>query len=405
MDMQQPQSSGMLDRSLAAAGPGEEDDAGLDIRAWLRTLRRHKVLIVSVIVIVMVATLFVLNDITPRYTATSKVLIQTQASNVMDFEAVMSGIGSDTAAVASQVEILTSRSLMGRLADELNLIEDPEFNPYRRPEKTGLAALSVEDVVPEWLLAAFGQRDAEGMYAEEPTPEEQQEIERTAVINNLLAAIEVQPVRLTYVITLAATSTSPQKAATLSNGLAKLYILDQLEAKFEATEQANVWLSSRLEELRQQVIDAEALVAAYRVEQNLGNSNSQSLIEQQLNQASAQLTLARSELAAAQANYSQVERLQSQGTDSAAQVLSSSLIQELRTQEAEAKRRLAELQSRYGELHPDVINAKAEIQDIELTIQSEVSKIVQNLANEVAVARARAASIEATVNELNDRFN
>lgn len=383
-------------------GPGG-DEVAIDLRGWLHTLRRHLGLIVAVVVIGLVAAILVVNDLTPRYTATSKVLIQTKDANVVGFEAVLSGIGADSAAVASQVEILTSRAMLGRVADKLGLLDDPEFNPYRRPDRQGpLSLATLRDLVPEWLAYSLGIVEPE---AAPLSVEEQVELERRAVIDTLGAAFEIEVIRPTYVIAINGTSEVPKRSAELANALAELYIVDQLQAKFEATEQANTWLSERLDELRQQVVEAEALIAAYQTEQNLGDERSRSLIEQQLNDANAQLTVARSELAAAQANYNQIQALlQNEGVTSAAQVLANPLIQQLRQQEAQVKRNIAELSTRYGEKHPEIINAQAEIQDLQRTIEGEVSKIVQNLANEVAVARARATSIEQTVAQLNETY-
>jgi succinoglycan biosynthesis transport protein ExoP len=378
----------------------------LDIREWLRTIRRRKSLIVSIVLIGLVLTFLVLNDLTPRYTAEAKVMIRSQDSKIVDFESVMAGIGSDAGAVAGEIEILTSQSLLKRLVEELDLVADPEFNPYLERKNPSW----VKDLIADGKTAVTDLLDAIGLSGRKDnvtlTPEEQEELEQTATVNAVRGSLSIASVRLTSVIRISATSVNARKATTISNTLANLYIVDQLEAKFEATSQANDWLSERLEELRTQVVEAESLVAAYRVENSLGDLGDRSLIEQQLNDANAQLTFARSELAAAQASYNQVQNLLStQGIESAAQVLANPLIQQLRQAEAEATRRLAELSTRYGELHPDIINANAEIQDLQSTIEGEVSKIVQNLSNEVAVARARSASIEQTVAGLNTSFD
>jgi len=384
----------------------DDNTTAIDIREWLRTLRRHKLMIAAVVVLGLVAGFVVLDDVTPRYTATAKVMIQTSSgTNVVDFQAVMAGVGSDTAAVSSQIEILTSQSLIGRLVDELDLTQDPEFNPFLEKASTGwlqTTFANIQALIPDWLLRSVGLKSANSVKLDES---EQAVIERAAVINAVLDHIEVENIRPTSVIRISVTSEKPKKAAEIANTHARLYILDQLEAKFDATEQANDWLSGRLETLREDVVNAESLVSAYRVEHSLGDGNDDSIVQQQLTDANSQLTLARSELAAAQANYSQVQRLlDNQGVESVAQVLDSPLIQQLRQQEAQAKRDLAELSTRYGERHPDIINAKAEIIDIQATIGIEVTKIIQNLANQVAVARARSNSIEQTVNQLSQGF-
>ena len=82
------------------------------------------------------------------------------------------------------------------------------------------------------------------------------------------------------------------------------------------------------------------------------------------------------------------------------EVLSSNLIVQLRAQEAEVKRKVAELTEEYGDKHPRMINARAELRDLETKIQNEVGRIVEGLRNEVSVARAREASLTASLNQL-----
>lgn len=400
----------MMDKTSAMANVREADVAAtdststiLDLRGILSIMGRRKGLIATVTVLGFVLTLLIVNRITPQYTANAAVIIESAGADYVDFAAVMGDIASNNTAVASQVEILQSRSLVGRIVDELDLVNDPEFNPYLSEDGDGSMLSSILGLLPESWLAVLGRNEDAFVY----TPEAQAQRQRAAVIEAFLARLTIEPVKSTYVIELGVTSTDPRKAARLANATANTYILDQLEAKFDATKQANDWLSTRLEDLRQQVLAADAAVTAYRVEAGLGSDDaSQSLVEQQLRQDNAQLTQARSDVAAAQARYDQVRgQVQQSGYDTVAEVLASPLIQSLREREAEAKRKLAELSTKYGDLHPEIINAKAEIEDLQATIRGEVDKIIQNLANEVAVARARQSSIQQTVNELSARFD
>jgi capsular exopolysaccharide synthesis family protein len=100
-------------------------------------------------------------------------------------------------------------------------------------------------------------------------------------------------------------------------------------------------------------------------------------------------------VAEAAARLKQVKVLLSspEGLGSAVEVLESPLIQDLRRQESQTARRIAELSGEYGERHPTLLNARAELRDVREKIDLEVDRIVQRLRNEVAVARARAATL------------
>lgn len=248
---------GRASRGGAASyeGLGAGDEQGfleLDLVGLYRTLRKRLGLILSVTIglsaLVMVAVL----QQTPLYTASAQVLLDRQKMQVTDMEAVVSGLPADSATVDSEVEILKSRALAERVVDRLSLLKDPEFNGALR-----------EPSLLRWFDPRVLLREALALVsAEPPAPSEEMRVraERDGVVDSLLGSLTVTRQRLTYVINLSVTSEQPAKAARIANAYAETYILDQLEAKFDATRQANEWLSRRLGELRQQVQDSERAV-------------------------------------------------------------------------------------------------------------------------------------------------
>ena len=63
----------------------------------------------------------------------------------------------------------------------------------------------------------------------------------------------VNRIGLTYVIQIGFRSYNAEHAAEIANAVADAYIIDQLEAKYQATRRASVWLQDRIKELREQV--------------------------------------------------------------------------------------------------------------------------------------------------------
>src|SRR5215470_16606098 len=62
-----------------------------------------------------------------KYKATTIVLVDPRQPRVTNTEAVISGIGSDAAAVESQVELIESSSLAKKVIARLGLDQDPDF--------------------------------------------------------------------------------------------------------------------------------------------------------------------------------------------------------------------------------------------------------------------------------------
>lgn len=378
-------------------GSGPDDGDGfleLDLMSLYRTLRKRLGLIVSVTLGLTALVMVVVLQQTPLYTAETQVLLDRQKMQVTDMEAVMSGMPADSATVDSEVEILRSRALAARVVDRLNLIQDPEFNGKLR-----------EASVLRWLDPRVWIGEALKLVeAERPVLNDEilARAELNGVIDSLLGRLTVSRQRLTYVINISFVSESPDKAARIANAIADTYILDQLEAKFDATRQANDWLSRRLGELRQQVQDSERAVEIYRSEQGLESSSGVTVSEQQLSELNAQLILARTALAEARAKYDRARQIRSSGgtIESMADVVQSNTISQLRQKQAELARELANLASRYGPRHPEVVNAEAQRRDIERQIGAEISRIIGSLQNNVSVAETRVASLEESLREI-----
>jgi succinoglycan biosynthesis transport protein ExoP len=75
------------------------------------------------------------------------------------------------------------------------------------------------------------------------------------------------------------------------------------------------------------------------------------------------------------------------------------VVRNLRQKQAELAREQAELESRYGERHPRMINIRAQRKDLEQGVAAELDRIVANLENEVMVARSRSQSLEQSLAE------
>ncbi|MEM9140579.1 MAG: AAA family ATPase, partial [Pseudomonadota bacterium] len=208
----------------------------------------------------------------------------------------------------------------------------------------------------------------------------------------------------TRAISIEVTSTDPAKAALIANTLADLYIVDQLDAKFESTRRASAWLADRMSALKNKVEASEAAVEAFKADQAIGSGQGVDLTTQQIAELNIELIAARAVTAEAAARYSQIKRRSSAGgVAAAADIVSSELVLRLRTGLAELLRKQAELSNRYGEKHPTMTTLRAEIADTREAVSAEVGKIVERLANDVAVARAREAALQRSLTELEDR--
>lgn len=361
-----------------------------DIHQMLATFRRRLKLFLALALFVFVAVIVVTIRATPLYTATASVMIDNRTEQVVDTQAVLSGLPADTATVDTEVEVLKSRQLAERVVAALELEKDPEFNSaLREPGLIGQIAGGI--------AALFGAAAPDTAQAQLSAIQAQKQ--RESVVDTVRGRLSIRRVGLTYVMGVGFTSPDPGKAAKIANAFAQNYLLEQLQAKFEATRQANAWLNTRLNDLRGEVIQAEAAVEQYRNANNLLSASGATLTEQEISTYNTQLATVRAQQAEDEARLSTARAQLARGStgDDVGEALGSNVVQQLRAQRAEVSGRVADLSSRYGPRHPDMLRAERELADIDTQIQAEIGRIVSNLEARVQVARQRTASMQGSL--------
>lgn len=366
------------------------EEAGFNLVDLLRIIRvRQKLILGTAAIIVALVTVIVI-EMTPLYSATTTVMLDSRKHTMEDASAVLSGLSTDQATIQNQVQILTSLSLMGRVADKLKLNDDPEFNPKLSPLAMIVGALNPLNWLPEKKAQAK-------VLGKDP--------ERERIIHRLLGRLSVSPVGLSTAMKVSFEAESPAKAAVIANAIANAYVEDQLEAKFQATQKATQWLSGRIGELSKQAQLADAAVQQYKAEHNITTTaNGVSVVEQQIADINGQLVTARAALAEKQANYGKLAALARAGRAAdSAQVLASPLIANLRGQEATLTNEMANLSSKYGSRHPKILDLQAQKANLEAKINEEVQRFVDSAKNDADIAASHVGSLESSLRNAEQR--
>lgn len=267
-----------------------QDSANVDLSAIFGTIWRGKWIIGFITLIgILLTGYYAFFVATPQFRATSVVILETQQESVVDLQSVVGGISGDTSEINSEVEVLRARSLMGKVVDRLDLTNDPEFNRRLRPptfvEQTRAQVVS--------LLGQTPTRDRE---LDEQTV-------RDAVVTNLLRQVTVRNVPSSFVFQITVETTNARKSALIADTIVDAYILNQLEVKFAATEQATSWLTDRVAELQVVLEDAKAEVSDFSASTNLVSEESLRALERQLKDLRERV------LAAEEASVAAAERL------------------------------------------------------------------------------------------------
>ena len=366
--------------------PVETDKAGFgdELRAIFHAIWRRKPLIVLVMLVSIFLAVAYTRSATPLYTSTTELLIDPREKELTGGEVVPTGLGSsalgaDTALVESQVSIITSESVIGRLIEQLNLESDPEF--AGSPGSTGTLIA---------IFRALLYGDAE---AYERSPYDQ--AKRT-----LAKRVEVKRVGNTYVVRIQSRSPDPEKAALISNTLAEIYVAQSRLHARTSTMAAAMEIDSRLDDLRTAATYAAQAAEDYREEQGLIGAQNLLVVEQQLRDINAQLSAAQSEAERARAELEQARLALSDPLNAGLGAPQSSLADNLRARLAEISAQETAASRLFLPNHPTLVTLTEERRSIEGELRNELTRVLGRFERAYNVAVQNAAALEQQLAEL-----
>ncbi len=253
-----------------------EQDDDLDLGRLLHTLWRGLPWIIACIAVFTIAAgYYAYRVAVPQYTATAVVTLDSRQEQVLDLTSVMTGLAGDQATINTELEVMRSRGLVEKLVDRMDLIEDPEFNADLRPPSISLKSIARSILILIRLAEAPSEADPEFI--------------RDRVVDSVRNAIRVSNSRQSYVFMLTVVTGNARKSAAIANTLGELYIQEQLEVKFKATQEATLWLTERVTQLQIDLETAEAAVKEFNAGTALVNPQALAGLNRQVKDLRARL--------------------------------------------------------------------------------------------------------------------
>jgi capsular exopolysaccharide synthesis family protein len=366
-----------------------------DIRAFLRLLNRRKWHLAGVTGLVCFLAGLVLAQLTPEYRASALVMLDTRKARFTTTPDVVGGLTLDIAAMQTEIEVLRSVSLLGRVADKLGLDQDPEYGA-KPISALGLALREVRSIHEHWIGV-----DADKGHAAQAIDNSS----RARAIESLESRLRIAARGRSYVIELSLDSAVPAKAKQIVETITDFYVVDQLQAKLVANKRATEFFTERLNELKPKVEAAEQMVATYRKQSGLTLGKDWTVVSQSLSELNTQLIQVRAMRVDRESRLVALQRAAGNPAmlGAATEVVASHTISLLRAQEATVDRRIGELVKTHGERHPSVLQARSEQRQIQASIAAEVEKIISSVNGDVDAARAKEADLQRQVSRLEQR--
>lgn len=349
-----------------------KDSEEIDLLAYWRILVKRRWLILSVLAGVVALSLLLTLMATPIYRATTVLKIDNNEQQIIQLgETTAASAGRDPEFLATQIGLLTSRTLAERVADDLQLDENAldrlnkpswfeRFKSVVRPAKS--AKTEAEAGVKDAKAEESGRREAADFIAENLTAE---------------------PRRNSRLISVHFDSPDPKFSARAANALADGFIASELERKFGASSYAKTYLEEQLKLVKSRLEDSEKALVAFAQKENLVNTGEgQSLISQNLSELNAQLATAQAQRIRAQARWAEAQRASSLPQD----MLTASLVPALRQQQADLRRQYQEKLQVFKPEYPEMQQLQGQISELDRQVAAEIASVRRSIKAEYDAA-------------------
>jgi capsular exopolysaccharide synthesis family protein len=332
-------------------------------RSWWAPLQVRLTMILSLVVAAMALAAFLVLRMPSVYTASTAIMIQAAPEKGRDGQAV--------ATVENQILILTSATLAQRVIKSLNLERDQEF-----------AGREQGDGVFGVLASLLGWRErvaATGLPHGAIDP---------LIVQRFASKLDVAVEGRSTVVRISFSANSPTKAARVANAITTLYLGSQTPHAAPGGDAAD-----RLPQLAAQARSDETALAQYKASHPFPDTAPTS--EQPSDPA--QIKVAAANVAALEKKFRQLNSAyQSGGADAVAPLIASTKLTQLRGRFADLTRQEAELSTKYGDKHPQMIALKGERAEVNKRIDGEVRRHVQSVEGQLNAARAQLSVLEQT---------
>jgi succinoglycan biosynthesis transport protein ExoP len=293
------------------------------------------------------------------FEAYGRIQVRTGSSNEYRVSAVQ-GYGGDTSSkMLTEIEILKSDSLMLKVAREMDLSNSATFLERKEP----IPHTSLDDARV-----------------------------RQDIVHRLQSNLHVSLVPKTDIIRISYSSLSAKLSADIVNKVIAAYIQRSYETRFESAQHVSQWLSSTLDDLKQQVeTSQEQMMDMERRLGILGFDPAHNQISTSLDDLSKAAGTAKLARIIAESRYRILNGMDPNTIEGSIETTPGTAPGELtglRTQIATARASYAQLEATLGPNHPQSKAAKAQIDELAKEIDTEQNRLLLQAKENYVIAEA-----------------
>jgi len=301
---------------------------------YLARLLLAKAWFIILVVLVAVSAAIAYLIVTPKiYESQAVIEVQLEAQKVTNIQDINKEDYKNNDALKTVEQSLLSDTLLLRVVKANGLDKDPEFAP---PRKDGSAYSDIE------LAGLFGSK------------------------------VSVSLRRGTRLIDVSVDDKDPERAQQLAKSMVKEYENLNFEEKASETKTGNDALIQEADRLKDKLHKSEQALQQYREDHHaVSLEDKQNIVVEKLKELNQKVTDARSERIKLEADIATIQHANKKNPEQLlllSSVASLPVIADLRREISEREADFAQVNQRYGELHPKYLEAQAQIKDLKQTL-------------------------------------
>ncbi|HJV70891.1 chain length determinant protein EpsF [Ideonella sp.] len=292
------------------------------------------------------------------YTATATLVIDIKPDPV---SSMLYGGAASPAMMNTQVEVIRSDRVALRVVRNLKLTEVPEIRKLWEKISKG------DGTIEDWL------------------------------VEFMLRNVDVQVARAgSNVVNVAYRGTEPQFVATIANAFVQAYLETAVELRVDPAREYSGFFGKQVDEARAALEAAQLRLSKFQQAQGIIATDERYDVEM------ARLNMLSQQLVSLQALSSESSSRQAQVATNAAnlsEVLNNPLVAALKTDVNRAEARVQELSARYGDKHPQVVEARATLSEQRARLAAETRNVTGGVSVSARIDRAREGQVRASLEE------
>ncbi|MDH4319657.1 MAG: polysaccharide biosynthesis tyrosine autokinase, partial [Desulfobulbaceae bacterium] len=367
----------------------------INIRDYIHVLLKRRHIAATFFVITFTLVLIKTLAQTPSYEASTQLLIEKNSPVNLTTQY---GYVHDPFFLNTQFELIKSKNVTYRVVANLHL-----DSSYRSAYLDDVDSFSPIQTVKSWLTTAIRFFIPKSPSESDQTQSDDEVLTDADMIAQVITEdLEVKPVRDTNVINITYSHENPVIARMVVNAIAKSYMDELLEIKMQNSSYAVKWMTAKAEEEKTKLRDAESAMQQYTRENDLVTvENKLTIIPQQLDTYSSQLSQARAKRKELEDIYIQIQNL---GTNYKAienlPIFSDNKdLQVIREKILATEQNIGELSKQFGDKHPSMIKAREEIQLLQGEKKAIITRFIESTKNEYELVKHNETNMEQLLDE------